>query len=195
MNTVIHKANITGSTVLGHIDNRHGKTPKVFRDNAIVRDWSTIFANLLVSGESRYRVATVYLEYSNEATADSAVSLPPLDTEQGIEYYNGLASDSQRDYLRLFTTSSSVVSSDAELRPNGDSSQFFAMSSGGTGVHGKPFSSQNNSTVYGAALVVSRDANDATQDLILSRVYYPAEEQQIKLPTSEICIDWLIEFV
>jgi hypothetical protein len=69
---------------------------------------------------------------------------------------------------------------------------FFARSSGMTGVHGKSFSYASNSVVFGASLVAFVDATDATQDLLYSSIYFATEDQQQKLATSQIGLEWPI---
>ena len=165
-----------------------------FTNNVIMKDWATVFANFATSGDSRFRITAMYLEFMNVPTAGEAVAVPAFGPDEGIEYFDSLASDPSRDYLRVFLSGSSVDTSDPDMWPSGNITRFFGMTSGSNGVHGKPFSDVNNSTVYGGALVVVRDVADATQDLIVSRIYFDDAEQQVKLATSQIGMDWEIEF-
>ena len=67
---------------------------------------------------------------------------------------------------------------------------FFARSSGTTGVHGKAFSYAANSVIFGASLVAYVDATDASQDLLFSSFYFDPADQQQKLATSQVGLEW-----
>lgn len=164
-----------------------------YRHNDIMADWASIVSNFLVTGDSQFRISGMYLEFENTASPGDAVSIPTFQTTDGISYYNDLSSSPSRDYLRVFLSGANVSTSDVAQWPSGNVSQFFAMSTGVAGVHGKPYSDANNSTVFGGALVAIRDVGDPTKDLILSRLYYEADDQQVKLATSQIGMDWSIE--
>lgn len=189
-----HRGRLRGRARLGHVLPTGLWLPATpYRSNDIMADWATIASNFFVTGDSRFRVSMMYLEFENVADPDDPVTIPSFDTTDGIEYYQGLSQHASRDYLRVFLSGSSVSTTDSDQWPSGNVSQFFSMSSGVVGVHGKTFSDANNSKLFGAALVAVRDAEDAAQDLILSRLYFTSAEQQVKLATSQLGVDWLLE--
>jgi len=156
-------------------------------DNAVLYDWSAIVSQLLTTGNPRYRISGMYLEFQNVENPGDTVTPPSLDRTRTIAYYNELNSSADRDYLRVPLTAYTLASS--EGRTN-DLLKFFAASAGSTGVHGKTFSHVNNSVVYGASLVAIPEPGDRTQDLLFSSMYLPTEAQQAKLATSQIGLCW-----
>jgi hypothetical protein len=85
-------------------------------------------------------------------------------------------------------TASSVQSTGSGLTNN--ELLFFARSSGLTGVHGKDFSYAANSVVFGASLVAFIDSTDATQDILFSSFYFNLADQQQKLASSQVGLEW-----
>jgi len=167
-------------------------TPQTpLRSNLVVYEWAKIVAKLLSSGDASYRIGGLYMEFENVASPGDTVSAPSFDRTRDISYYTNLAGSSSRDYLRVPLTAQTISSSGGDLADN--EITFFARSSGVTGVHGKTFSDSVNSVVFGASLVAFVDNTDATQDLILSSVYFDPADQQAKLATSQIGLEWLIQ--
>lgn len=162
-----------------------------FKHNLILREWGAIVGRLLLR-QPEYAIAGMYVEFANSA---SPVAPPAYDREpvSGIAYYNDLATDPDKDYLRVQLISGVITSSDAEAYPNGNVPTFFAMTSGLVGVHGKTFSDAADSRVIGAALVAMPDETDATRDLVLSRFYFDVENQLPKLPTGQVGIEWEVQ--
>jgi hypothetical protein len=160
--------------------------------NDILYEWGAIVAPLLLRQGLNYGIGGMYLEFENVADPASVVALPAVsrDASQGIGYYNGLASSPDRDYLRVPLTVGLLDKTDPIKFPNGNVATFFAQTSGVQGVHGKPFSDANNSKVYGGALVAFVDKDDFTRDLVYARSYLAAGDQQVKLPTSQIGLEW-----
>jgi hypothetical protein len=105
-----------------------------------------------------------------------------------VSYYQNLSGT--QDYLRVPLISGITSSSDDTLFPNHNVATFFARSDGTSGAHSVDFGDTYNSTVYGAALVAFVDPDDATQDFILSSFYFDAADQQIKLASSQIGLEW-----
>jgi hypothetical protein len=159
--------------------------------NSTIRSWAAIVSRLLTE-QSRVGVNGMYLEFENVADLEVPVVVPSYDRtiENGVAYYDSLAGSESRDYLRVPLTAANVESSDETLYPDGNISTFFAQSSGTVGMHGKPFGATSNSVVFGAALVAMYDQGDATQDLVLSRVYYQESEQLDKRDGSQIGVEW-----
>jgi len=171
-------------------------TPKTpFVSNLVLYDWATVVGNLLTTGNNAYRINGMYLEFQNVTNPEEPVGVPSFTRYDGIEYYNNLANSSNSDYLRVPLVSSSLTSDDMTKWPNGNDCNFFAqtVASAGTGINGKPFNDTAISVVYGAALVVMPVQNDRTQDLVFSRAYLPAGEQQAKLATSQIGLQWSLD--
>jgi hypothetical protein len=162
-----------------------------FKPNLILREWGAIVGRLLLRQGLQYGISGMYVEFANNG---SPVAIPSYDreTDSGVAYYNSLADDAERDYLRVQLISGVLGSSDAAVYPNGNEPTFFAMTSGVTGVHGKAFSDAADSRVVGAALVAMPDETDATQDLVLSRFYFDPEDQIPKLPTGQVGIEWAV---
>lgn len=156
--------------------------------NLVVYQWADIVAKLLANGDSRYRIGGMYLEFANVASPGDTVSPPSYTRTRTIDYYNSLATNPDVDYLRVSLIATQLSASDSNFANNLLS--FFAKSSGLIGVHGKTFSSGSNSVIYGASLVAYVDATDATQDLLFSSIYLDPADQQPKLPTSQVGIEW-----
>jgi len=164
-------------------------TPRTeLKSNLVVYDWASIVSKLLTIGDPRYRISGIYLEFENTASPGDSVSPAVFDRTRGITYYDELVSNAKRDYLRVPLTASMVQSSGSGLTNN--ELFFFARSSGLTGVHGKAFSYAANSVVFGASLVAFIDATDSTQDLIFSSFYFDPADQQQKLASSQVGLEW-----
>jgi len=166
-----------------------------WQPNTVLYEWAAIAAQLLTTGEKKYRISGMYIEYENVASPGDVVTAPTYGREPsaGIDYYNGLAGSATRDYLRVPLVSAQITSSDETDYPKGNQPVFFAQTSGVVGVHGLPFSDANNSKVFGAALVSIVDEADATLDLVFSRFYLSTSLQQLKLASSQIGLEWKIQ--
>jgi hypothetical protein len=158
------------------------------KKNLVLYQWAEITSKLLTLGDARYRIGGMYLEFENVANPGDPVSPPIFNRTRNVQYYDDLVGNATRDYLRVPLIASQVLSTGSGLSNN--QIVFFARSSGVTGVHGKPFSYAANSVIYGASLVAFIDATDATQDLLFSSFYFDVPDQQQKLATSQIGIEW-----
>jgi len=158
-----------------------------WNSNLVLYEWSTIAGHLLNGSGVNYSIGGMYLEFENNS---GTVTAPTFDRSRTISYYNNLSGSSVRDYLRVSLTSTQLLSSDSSLYPGGNQCVFFSRSSGLKGVHGRDFSNSDDSKIFGASLVAYVDDNDATQDLLLSSIYFDAGDQQEKLSTSQIGIEW-----
>lgn len=163
--------------------------------NLVLRSWAAIVGKLLLTGEQQYRISGMYIEFENVPSPGDVSAVPSFDRDpdSGVAYYDGLALSATRDYLRVPMVAGTLESSDEELYPDGNLVTFFAQTGGVVGVHGKDFGEVNNSVVIGAALVAQRVQADATQDLVLSRFYFDSDEQQPKLDTGQVGIEWELE--
>lgn len=153
-----------------------------------------------------YHISAMYVEFENQsaqaATAGSPVSISssfPRDTSNN--YYNTLGGS--RDFLRIpliIEPTSSVAAgteatlSDLSLEQQFNKLTFFAQTAGTSGVHGKPFSHNNNSKVYAAALVAAPVFSDRTKDVIFARTVFAQNNQVSKAASSQIGITWDISF-
>jgi hypothetical protein len=152
--------------------------------NLVVYEWATIVGNLLNGTGLNYRVGGMYLEFDNSGS----ITNPTFDRTRDINYYNNLTGS--RDYLRVGLTASQFTSSDDTLFPGGNICTYFARSQGAFGVHGLAFNDSAPSVIFGASLVAYVSSTDATQDLILSSMYFESADQQEKLSTSQIGLEW-----
>jgi hypothetical protein len=163
--------------------------------NLVLYEWGAIAAHLFSQGLATHRISGLYMEFENVANPNNTVAIPTFDRgpNSGITYYAGLSANPIRDYQRI-QLSSAIVSSTGPNYPRGNRINFFAQSQGVVGVFGRPFSDANNSKVFGAALVAMVSEADLTQDLVMSRFYFDVTQQQLKLATSQVGIDWELTF-
>jgi hypothetical protein len=168
----------TGPTAHGQASLFHeGSTPPRFGDNTVLYDWASIMTGLML-GRIEYRVAGMYLEFQNVASPGDPADIPLYDRSGAAQYYAGLSSSPDKDYLRVPLTAANVSNSDSDKFSLGDTMEFYAVSSGSVGVHGKAFSSSANSTIFGVVLAAFVDSGDASRDILMSR-FYPDESEQI----------------
>lgn len=165
-----------------------------FVHNDVLYDWATIVGKLLLKQGVKFGIGGMYIEFQNVASPGDPVAAPAVDRAGGAAYYADLATSPDTDYLRVPLIAGTLNSTDADLFPGGNEATFFAQTSGVAGVHGKPFSDANNSVVFGGALVAFVDEDDPTQDLVFSRFYFGEADQQPKLATSQIGLEWPVRF-
>jgi len=181
---------VFNTMVMGQWDHLHSQP------NAFLYEWGAIVQNLLrgsPDGKS-YNIGGIYFEFDNSG---SAVDPPPtVDRADSLNYYNDLNSnDANQDYLRIPLIATEEATSDPVLYPKNNISRFIAQTAGTVGVHGNTYSDGSNSRVYGGALVAYLDESDASQDIILSRFYFPAANQILKPAGSQAGITWSTTFV
>ena len=158
------------------------------KSNLVLNSWATIVAKLLTQASAAYRIGLMYLEFSNVASPGDPVSAPSFDRTRTVDYYNALSGSSDRDYLRVPIMTSQLETVGDDFQSN--QIVFFARSQGTTGVHGKPFAAGSNSVIFGASLVAAVNATDHTQDLLLSSFYFDEEDQQPKLTSGQVGMEW-----
>lgn len=183
--------NIRGQVRAHQVDGDNWTPRTDLKSNLVVYQWANIVSKLLTTGDARYRIGGLYLEFENTDNPGDTVSPDTFDRTRDVQYYLDLVESSSRDFLRVPLTASQVLSAGADLTDN--QLVFFARSSGLTGVHGKPFSSDANSVVFGAALVAYVDPTDISRDLLFSSFYFDEADQQQKLSSSQIGIEWQLE--
>lgn len=160
--------------------------------NSALYDWACILIGNLRNEPDggSYHIGGMYIEFDNSG---SAIAVPTISRAESLEYYDNLNTNHPtRDYLRVPLIATEGENTDSSLFTTYNKGTFYAHTSGVTGVHGLAFSDAANSVVYGGALVAYRDINDASQDLIFSRVYFSTESHVPKAASSQIGLAWEI---
>jgi hypothetical protein len=180
----------------------HGRA--VVTHNDALPWWGYVAAKALSEGGFRWRIRKVYIEFENVADPDDVAAVPtvtPLDPDHALPYYQALADSPSRDYLRVDLRGAPALEVEAgyenyfEEADQGNLLLSFAQTTGILGVNGLPFNDSANSKVYGTALVAAPVETDPTQDIVVARAYFEAEDQLLKLPGMQIGISWESPFV
>jgi hypothetical protein len=160
--------------------------------NAVLYDWSSVVGSLL-AGDPAYALNAVYLEYRNTS---SAIAVPSVSRGDGRSYYNGLSASPDTDFLRVpLTTRTVLTEGSPPFSPvRGNVLRIFAMSSGTSGIHGKPFTSGANSTVFALAVAATPVAADRSQDIVFARIGIPTASQIKVEGTKKVGIEWSFTF-
>ncbi len=182
--------NISGKVRAYSVTDNSWTAVTEYKHNLVLYQWAEIASKLLTTGDSRFRIGGLYLEFANTTSPGDAVAIPSLNRTRDVEYYNALSASATKDYLRVPLTASPVSSEGVGLSNN--QITFFARSGGIAGVHSKPFSHASNSVIIGASIVAFVDATDATRDLLFSSFYFAEEDQQQKTATSQVGIEWVL---
>jgi hypothetical protein len=203
--TKIDSCCVKGRVTLWQIDEKTGlRTPIVRKSNQIQYSWGFIAAKQLgyrrTTDRPDYHISAMYIEYENQADPEVPVSVGAFDRDLGISHYDALALSSDRDFLRIPLRLEPTLSIAAGFEEyfidgeNGNQLTFFAQTAGNTGINGKPFSANDNSKVFSAALVATPVFGDRTRDVIFARTYFDIADQTTKAPSSQIGITWDIAF-
>lgn len=181
-------------TLAGWIQLSNGIRTVPRRKNLVLFEAASIMTKLL-AGDAAYQIAGIYLEYANVLDAGDPVIPPVYDRGEAHTYYAALASDPDRDYLRLPLATKGLSSGDLGTYPAGNVAAFHSqtLQDVTTGVHGKPFGGAATSRIYGAALVAIPFPNDRSRDLLFSRYYWDAAEQLVKAESKQISVLWDLE--
>ena len=161
--------------------------------NEILYGWGGALANLLANTQDGkfYHIGGMYFEFDNSGAAVNPT--PTISRSNTRAYYAGLSGT--RDYLRVPITLRTVASEDEADFPDGNVAEFYAETTGVVGLNGLPFSNAAGSRVYGAALVVLRNPDDETEDIVFSQYYFAAANQLPKLANdSQIGSRWRVAF-
>lgn len=130
---------------------------------------SDIIARLL-AGDEQFKPATIYFEFENLAVSGTPIPAPSFDRSDGIDYYLSLSGSSVKDFLRVpMVLNPEVVASAGDFA--GNQVNYFAISEGTSGFHGRAFSDTANSEVYGAALVATPTIDSQDDDIVYARSY------------------------
>lgn len=172
-----------------------GQERRLLREgkNEILYGWGASLANLLANTQDGkfYHVGGMYFEFDNSGSPVNPT--PTISRANTRSYYADLSGT--QDYLRVPITLRSVTSEDEGTFPDGNMVEFYAETSGSVGMNGLPFSSGAGSRVYGVGLVVMRDPEDETEDIVFSQYYFAAAQQLPKLANdSQIGSRWRVAF-
>jgi hypothetical protein len=160
------------------------------RENLVLYGGADILAKLL-SGDPKYAINTMYLEFINLANPADPVPAPTFDRSGGVTYYTGLTGT--QDFLRVPLVVTPIIDSSDTGLYAGNRVTFFGVSEGMSGFHGLPFNSAVNSAVYGAGLVAAPSITDQSNDVVFSRVY-TGIDKVLKESGFEIGVTWTIQF-
>lgn len=197
--------NVRGRVTIWSVDENTGlRTPIVRKANQIQYSWGFIAAKQLGYRRNAerpdYHISGMYIEYENQSDPSTPISVSTFERSLGIDYYNAMANQTTRDYLRIPLRLEPTLTIAAGFEnyfvdgQSGNQLTFFAQTSGTTGVNGKQFGASVNSKVFAAALVATPVFSDRTQDVIFARTFFDVGDQTTKEPSSQIGITWDISF-
>jgi len=190
---------VEGECTLYNLTAEGKLVPLITKRNSLMVTWGFAAAKSLGMGNPAYAISQVYIEYANVAAPLDVVSTPSFTVYEGRTYYTTLTPP--RDYLRVplhgEPTLDIATGYESYFTAGVDGNQllFLSQTAGSAGENGLPFSNALNSKVYGVALVSSPDIDDASQDIIVSRAYYSAAEQQLKQVSGQIVVSWKLKFL
>lgn len=171
--------------------------PVAVGENSWMDTWGFL-ASQCLSGIAGYALAGMYFEYQNVTNPTDPVSIPSFNLSDDRSYYETLASNPTRDYLRvpLINTPTLGVAPGFTF-PVGQGNQItlYALASGTVGMTGKPFSAAVNSKVCGVAVVAMPVPADRTQDVLFSRFYYSTQNQQLVTIGSQFSAAYQLQFL
>lgn len=169
------------------------------KHNQLQYAWGVAAAQCLGKGNRDYRISAMYLEYENVASPEDPVTPPVYGRGDGLDYYQNLAFDSARDFLRIPLLTEPSLGVEAGYEDHfgegeGNRLTFYAQSQGIAGFHGKPFSDGANSKVFGVALVATPVFNDPARDVVTNRTYFDPPDQALKMAASQFGLAWDLSF-
>lgn len=173
--------------------------------NQIQATWGYIAAQQIgfkrPGGRLDYSIAAMYFEFENVVDPEDPVTVPAYEVDEGISYYDELQDSSDRDFLRIPLSQEPTLGIESEFPDlftpglDGNKLTFSAQTTGLAGVHGKEFSNNVNSKIFGVALVATPVADDRTQDVIFARTYFAVDDQVVKALSHQAFIQWDIVFL
>ena len=168
--------------------------------NQIQYGWGAAAAKLLATGNAAYKISTMYVEFENVADGEDVVTPPTYTRSEGREYYENLAMLPDRDFLRVPLLLPAAVTVEAgyeDYMPDNEGNllTFYTQSQGIAGYHGREFNHNVNSKIFGAALVVTPDAEDPTADIIVARTYLNTDNQVLKVAASQVGLTWQLSLL
>jgi hypothetical protein len=185
-----------GKYTIFEIDEETGLwTPLFSKENQIQYAWGVVATQALALGNANFRINAMYIEFANVASPGTPVSIPTFPRSDNLNYYQSLPAG--RDYLRVPLLSSPQLSVGSGysayftgIGVSNNQATFLAQTAGSVGVNGTPFSTANNSTVAGIALVAAPVWADHTQDWVFARDYYLVSQQVLKQASKQIGCSW-----
>lgn len=200
----IRRNQLAGRITVWDVDEKTGlRLPRFTKPNQIQVSWGHIAARQIgfkrPVGALDYSIGAMYFEFENVGDPDDPVTPPDYDELEGVEYYEDLLGSPTRDYLRIPLAVEPTLGIEADHSVfqagiSGNKLTFHAQTAGLVGVHGKEFSSNVNSKIYGLALVATPVQNDETQDEVFARTYFATDDQVVKALSHQAAIDWDIIF-
>jgi hypothetical protein len=161
----------------------------VSQRNQIMDSAASVIAHLLQGNHSQH-ITTAYFEFENLPTPGSTPTPPVFTKADGVEYYTGLEFSSTNDFIRVPAFSQHTITVNGAGNPV---VTFCAITPGNdVGFWGKPFTSENNSAVIGAALVATPRYSTQANDIIFAR-NYPVGAKVLKPVGEQIALTWSIE--
>jgi len=174
-------------------------TPVATAPNDLTYKWAYLVIKTLAHGDMDYKISSMYMEFENVASPSTLATVPTIDREDQLGYYNSLSAN--KDFLRVNLVSNPAISISSGFESyfnegEGNTVTFFAQSAGVTGILGRDFSNSSNSKIYGSALVATPVSSDRYQDIIFARSYYDGVivPQQLKSANTQIGISWTVPF-
>lgn len=165
--------------------------------NQLQFSFAEVLCRVLGQRDTAYLLNAAYIEFANVAAPEDAVAVPSYTGNDGLDYYLGLSSSPDRDYLRVSLDQPAALALAPGYEDRGavyNRMTFDFRTSGSIGVHGKTFSDLVNSKVYGIAMASAPVWGDKTQDVLFSRLYYDASQQALKAAGKQLALryrhDW-----
>jgi hypothetical protein len=169
--------------------------------NTWTQGWGAIAAQAIGRGDPAWRISAMYFEFANVDDPDDAVPLPTVSPAETVAYYLGLAGTPGRDYVRAPLLAPPDVTVKAGYEAGtagtpGNVATFLCRTGATAGVHGKPFSAEANSKVYGVALAATPAPGDPSRDVVFARGYL-ASGSQVLRPEGNLSLteDYTVDFV
>lgn len=191
---------VSGLQRLWRVDEATGLiTPLAAHSNQIQFNWGWAACQLFGRGNGKYKIGGMYIEFENVADPADPVSVPDVERQDGVEYYDDLLGSGVRDYLRVATREPTIAIGEGyeayfEEGVTGNKLILMAQTSGTTGVNGLTFSDSVNSKVFGVAAVATPVFSDRTQDVVIARSYYDSGDQHVKEASAQIMVTWELLF-
>jgi hypothetical protein len=146
----------------------------------------------VASGDMRYKLAYMYIQFENLAASGDDPSVPTYTPAEGAEYFTNLEVHPSQDFLRVpLLIAPSYTPTDSAYE--GNLVTYVAISGGfSSGFWGKPFDEANNSAIFGGALVAA-PTGQQQGDRIFAR-NYPTDAKVLKPAGEQIVMQWSIEY-
>lgn len=131
----------------------------------------------LLAGDVQYVPNYLYVAFKNVATAGEHVAEDTSISTDVLGFYNGLTDNC--DYLKIPIDIKPEVIVDEDVANYAVKYTVLVSSNDTTGVHGLPFSSDANSTVYANSLVALADTTNPDSAIAITYGHLPDNQQLI----------------